>query len=352
MSGPLVSVVMPVHNGQAFLAQAVESVLAQTYQPIELIAVDDGSTDSSRDILASFGSQIRVVRQANAGVSAARNQGIAHANGDYIAFLDQDDWWLPEKVARQVQWFEADDHVGLVHTAFCHSIDPSLAGTTPTECFAGQELLVGDCYATLLDEGNAIVSSSAMVRRVALEQSGVFDTSMGRNTCQDYELWLRIAKTWRLAYVAAASTMVRSHSTQGHRDRRAMLRDEIMVLLRQKPQAAWCATAGGRRRLADLHDSLATAHFDAAKAWRARRHFASALRIEPSRRRAGRFGASCLPYPILSVVRRAWHRIKERGYSTQGLPERNEVACGQFDEVSSTANLPLAATTGLVPAER
>src|SRR5215469_8702991 len=309
----LVSVVMPVFNGEAFLRQAIESVLGQTYRPIELIAVDDGSTDGSGDILARFGSQIRVVRQANAGVSAARNTGIGHAQGDYIAFLDQDDWWLPEKVSRQVELLEADDRVGLVHTAFSHLVDTSLAGVTPTECFAGQELLVGNCYAALLDEGNSIVSSSVMVRRAALEQSGLFDTSMERNTCQDYELWLRIAKGWRLGYVAVPVTMVRLHEAQGHRDYRAMFEDHLTIVLRHRSREEWTATRQGRRRLASLHDRLAVAHLEATDAWRARQHFAAALCVECSPRRVGRLAASCLPYPMLSMVRRAWQAVKGAG---------------------------------------
>ncbi|HVA45528.1 MAG TPA: glycosyltransferase [Pirellulales bacterium] len=305
----LVSVVMPVFNGQAFLAQAVESVLAQTYQPIELIAVDDGSTDASADILAGFGSRIRVIRQPNAGVSAARNAGIEQARGELIAFLDQDDWWQPEKVARQVELFQTDDRIGLVHTAVACYDEALQREVGPQDPTARPEDMVGDCHESLL-LGNPLVNSSAIVRRSALDGVGGLDLQIRGNTVQDYDLWLRMARRYRFAYLPDRLTVFRLHGKQGHRDRRAMLGDELALLLRERRENEWRVSSAGRRRLADLHDSLATAHFEAGDASEARRHFRTAMRIEPSRRRVGRFGASCLPYAAVSRMRRAWHWMK------------------------------------------
>src|SRR5581483_4857500 len=105
MAAPLVSVVVPVYNGAKYLRQALDSALGQTYPRLQLVIVDDGSTDSSAEIIASYGPRLCSIRQANAGVACARNAGIRAAAGDLIAFLDQDDWWLPEKVDRQVERF-------------------------------------------------------------------------------------------------------------------------------------------------------------------------------------------------------------------------------------------------------
>lgn len=322
MTAPLVSVVMPVYNGQAFLAQAVESVLAQTFKAVELIAVDDGSTDGSPEILAEYSSRIRVVRRANAGVSAARNAGIAAARGELIAFLDQDDWWMPEKVTRQVELFQTDDRVGLVHTAVAYYDECLGRQVGPQNPAARPEAMIGDCYESLL-LGNPLVNSSVLLRRSALEEIGGLNLSIRGNTVQDYDLWLRTAQRWRLAYVPEPLTVFRLHANQGHRDRRAMLRDELDLLLRQRTKSAWTATTSGARRLADLHDSLATAHFEAGDGWEARRHFALALQIDPSRRRWGRAAACCLPYSLVSRLRRAWHRRKlseGTGYRAQGTP--------------------------------
>ena len=101
MPEPLVSVVIPVFNGERFLAQAVESALGQTYRRTEVIVVDDGSTDRSRNVAGAY--SVIFVRQENRGISAARNRGLATAGGELIAFLDQDDLWLPHKLERQVQ---------------------------------------------------------------------------------------------------------------------------------------------------------------------------------------------------------------------------------------------------------
>lgn len=99
MALPLVSAVVPVHNGERFLAAALDSVLFQDYEPLEVIVVDDGSTDRSAEVASSR--PVRLLRQENAGMAAARNAGIAHASGELVAFIDADDEWLPEAVARQ-----------------------------------------------------------------------------------------------------------------------------------------------------------------------------------------------------------------------------------------------------------
>jgi glycosyltransferase involved in cell wall biosynthesis len=118
MSAPLITCVVPVYNGERFLAETIESILAQTHQPIEVIVVDDGSTDGTPEVTASFGNAVRCVRQANAGLAAARNTGIEHARGEFVAFLDADDLWHPEKLARQMTRFQARPDLDLCITAF------------------------------------------------------------------------------------------------------------------------------------------------------------------------------------------------------------------------------------------
>lgn len=100
----LVSCIVPVYNGERFVAAAVESILAQTYRPIELLVVNDGSTDNTTKVLDKFGNQLQVVYQENAGQAAARNRGLDLAVGEFVAFLDADDIWLPEKLALQVEY--------------------------------------------------------------------------------------------------------------------------------------------------------------------------------------------------------------------------------------------------------
>ena len=319
MTRGLVSVVLPVFNGELFLAQAIESVLAQTHGPIELIAIDDGSADGSAAILAGHGSRVTTVRQANAGVSAARNAGIERAKGEFVAFLDQDDWWLPGKLARQVALFQEHERLGLVHTAVSYHDEAMGKRVGPQDPTARPEAMAGACYETML-LSNPLVNSSVLVRRSVLERVGLCDLRIRGNTCQDYDLWLRIARQYEFGYVSEPLTVFRLHGGQGHRDRRSMLGEELKVLLRQRPECDWRSTSRGRRRLADLYDALATAHFEAGEPRDARRHFAKAAAIERSVRRLARFGASCLPYGIVHRVRQALHERKQikRGLSSHG----------------------------------
>ncbi|HJX31876.1 MAG TPA: glycosyltransferase [Thermodesulfobacteriota bacterium] len=114
MQGPLLSVIIPVYNGERYLAESIQSVLAQDYRPIEIIVVDDGSTDGTAEI-ARFYKNIRYLFQKNKGLSGARNTGIAAAQGEFLAFLDADDMWMPEKLSRQVSYLAQHPDVGFVY---------------------------------------------------------------------------------------------------------------------------------------------------------------------------------------------------------------------------------------------
>lgn len=112
MTPPTVSCIIPVYNGERFLAEGIESLLAQTRPPDEIIVVDDGSTDGSADVARSFGDRVRYVHQENAGPAAARNRGIREATGDFISFLDADDLWEPTKLERQLRRFDERPELG------------------------------------------------------------------------------------------------------------------------------------------------------------------------------------------------------------------------------------------------
>ena len=110
---PLVSVIIPVYNGEKYLAAAIESVLSQSYHPVEVSVVDDGSNDGSQDIALSY-PQVKTIHQENAGPAAARNRGLQVAKGEYIAFLDADDLWMPDKLTLQIAAFTTDPELGIV----------------------------------------------------------------------------------------------------------------------------------------------------------------------------------------------------------------------------------------------
>ncbi len=184
---PLVSVVVPTFNRASQVGQALDSVLAQDYLQRELIVVDDGSTDHTPRILAAYGERIQVIRQGNRGVSAARNQGILAARGDFIALLDSDDYWLPGKLSSQVAFFQ--QHPSL---QFCQTEEIWIRNGRRVNPKRRHRKFAGMIFEKSLPL--CLISPSAvLLRRSLLDEVGLFDETLP--ACEDYDLWLRI--TWK-----------------------------------------------------------------------------------------------------------------------------------------------------------
>jgi glycosyltransferase involved in cell wall biosynthesis len=149
-SDRFVSVVIPVYNGERYLRQAVESVLEQTHRPLEIIIVDDGSTDGTAAVAAQFGDAIRYVLQTNGGAASARNHGAELATGNYLAFLDADDLWVPTKLSRQLQMLEENPDIQLVFGYVRQFISPELDEGTRSGLHCPPEAMAGYSQTTLL----------------------------------------------------------------------------------------------------------------------------------------------------------------------------------------------------------
>lgn len=318
---PLVSVAIPLFNGAKFIRTALESVAAQTYPSIEVIVVDDGSTDSSADIVKAFGRDVVLVRQPNRGVAAARNEAIARARGEFIAFLDQDDWWLPRKLEDQIALCRDDARIGLVHTNVSYYDDAlgQFVGLLNPNTRSDQ--LVGDCFERLL-LGNGLYNSAVVVRRSLVEQVGPCDLSIPGNTVQDYDLWLRCARHTRFGHVKDPLTVLRLHPAQGLWKRADMLREELNVLLRLRPENEWFKTRERRTRLSALHDELATAYLDGNETRAARRHFAKSWQAHRSTRQLARFALACLPLPAIRLMQVTKQRVW--AYAQRNRYQRNQ----------------------------
>lgn len=304
MPRPLVSVILPVYNGERFLREAIDSVLGQSYRAIELVAVDDGSTDGSAAILDSYGDRLVVVRQSNGGVARARSAGVNASHGEFVAFLDQDDWWRIDKIAKQVALFQADPELDLVHTDLAHYDERRHAYVGRLNPMATPQVLTGHCYDLLLME-NHIANGTVMVRRSAIDRVGGFDTTIAGNTVADYDLWLRLARQSKFAFLPEELTVFRLHVTQGTWKRRDMLTAELQILAKHVPLPARDASPALRGRFARAHEELGIAHLDARDRIQARRCFGQSLREERTLRRAALYAASLLPPGLTDLLRSA-----------------------------------------------
>ncbi len=202
-SAPLVSVILPVWNGEKFLSQTIRSALSQTYPFLEIVAVDDGSSDRTSKILAhasAADSRLRVFHQPNQGVARARNRAIAEARGEFIAPLDADDLWLPMKIARQVDRLRtAGERAGFVYCWWVWMDEQGLVlDRSP------RWAVEGDCFETLLRMNVTGNASAPLFRKRCIEEAGGYDeqaAAADAGGCEDWALALRIAHRHSFAVV-------------------------------------------------------------------------------------------------------------------------------------------------------
>ena len=220
---PTVSVIIPTFNRWPLVGAAIESVLAQSYGDFELIVVDDGSTDDTAEQLAQFGSRLVILKQTNRGVSAARNLAFRHARGCYLAFLDSDDLWLPNKLAIQVAFMEQHPSVHI-----CQTEETWIRKGVRVNPKAKHRKPSGDIFIASLEL--CLVSPSAvMLTRDLFERVGGFDESLP--VCEDYDLWLRIALNHSVALIDDALVTKRGgHANQLSRSLWGMDRYRVSAL--------------------------------------------------------------------------------------------------------------------------
>ena len=274
---PHVSVVIPVFNSAHYIAGALRSVFAQTFDDFEVIIVDDGSEDREALLaaLAEFAGRIHYVRQDNGGPAKARNTGVAHATGELVAFLDADDEWLPEKLARQVQYFREHPKTGLLHSAVVGDTGDGAIPGPPRHAFC--ELFHTDFF---------IRTVTVMLPRRILHEAGGFDERREIHV-EDWDLWLRIAVHHPIGYLGEplachrrgglmSSQIDRTYAAQilVMEKNRALCR-EACALHRAGPESC------DRRRRQLLHRSWGDDLLDRGDRVGARRQLARALKFEP-----------------------------------------------------------------------
>lgn len=197
MSCPLISVILPVFNGEKYIKYSIESVLSQTYENVELIVVNDGSTDKTSDIVEKYckiKKNIKKIDIENSGMCAARNEGIKNASGDYISFIDHDDIWLSTKLQKQIKLMQENKKTGLVS---CETViidfENNLYG------WKMGKVLKGDCYDELKISNWVTNGSVVLVRKECFDDVGLFDENI--SLPGDWDICLRIAKKYEVQTV-------------------------------------------------------------------------------------------------------------------------------------------------------
>ena len=227
---PKVSVIIPVYNAEKYISDAIESVIAQTYKNWEIVAVNDGSIDRSPEILKDYEDQypnkIRVIHQPNSGLSMARNIAISAANGEYIAFLDADDLWLPEKTEEQVHLLDINSDIGLVYTDVYELQNKKLK---KKRRIIGGKMFRGNVFNSLF-YFNFIPVLSVMVRKSVLDDRGIFNPKFYGT--QDYDLWMRIVEKYQIDFVDSQLAIYRIHEQNMSTNVEKMMQEDIELMER------------------------------------------------------------------------------------------------------------------------
>ncbi len=312
MSDTTLDVVIPAYNCAQYLPRAVASVRAQSHPVREIVVVDDGSTDGTAAVAAGLGADVRVVAQANAGPSAARNRGVELCSGDLVAFLDADDEWLPGAIERQVEVFRRFPEVALT-TADMAAIDEDGRVTHPSwferhglaaqvRAWAGQP--VPDAVAALM-RTNFVSTSVLVVRRDVFLALGGFRPDLRYG--EDLELWARIAARHPIVCLPEVLGRRRSHPHNTTKSMEPMLKDLVRMtgIVRDWGRDILRAQGADADALvARARTDLGYWYFTTGRFGEARRALGTALREHFSPRALRYFLLSCLPPGAVKGLRR------------------------------------------------
>jgi len=226
-----IDVVIPVYNGEKFIMQALESVVNQTLSPRRIIVIDDGSTDNTNQIVTEYIKtskiEIKIIKKENGGLSSARNRGVKESTSPFIAFLDADDTWEPNKLEEQLNIFITTEYknLGLVYCNY-DLIDTEGEKDLQSYKVPLNEKLQGNVFKELL-KSNKILSSGSgvLIKREVFEKTGVFDENLKFG--EDWDMWLRIAKMYEVSYSEKVLTHIRRHNRSMTSSKRKVFMGEL-----------------------------------------------------------------------------------------------------------------------------
>ena len=249
---PEVSVIIPTYNSAHYVTEAVDSVLGQSYRDFEIVVIDDGSTDDTRSVMSRYGSPVRYLRQPNGGVAEARNRGIEESRGRYVAFLDADDTWAPNKLEQQVEALRNDPGRKACYTA----VTVTDADLTPVSVTRSRRR--GRAMEDLLYLGNVVGTPSTVIcERALLQSAGGFDLSLSQ--CADWDMWIRLAARTDFLYLDEPLVKYRVHATNMSRNAALLEEDSLRVLEKSFDMPGLPAALRSRRRAAFAHNYMVLA---------------------------------------------------------------------------------------------
>lgn len=228
---PKVSILIPSYNAAHFLSTSIESALSQTYQDFEIIVMDDGSSDNTKEVVQSFidkyPDKIGYFFQENQGLPVARNRCIEHSQGDYLALLDADDKWLPCRLEEGVRILDADKAVGLVHGNITYIDFNCKEISTPKR---NAQIINGHIFDNIFLRKGDISCPTVLFRRSCCEDVGMFDVNLSRLGCEDRDLWLRIAQKYKIIYIDKILSYYRVTSESMSRNLMKMTEARLYVI--------------------------------------------------------------------------------------------------------------------------
>lgn len=284
---PTASLVIATYNHAHLLPGAITSGLTQTLRDVEIVVVDDGSTDETPMVLKRYGDRLRSLRQPNRGLAAARNAGLAVARGRYVAFLDADDVVAPTKVERQAAILEADATIAWTYCDVRIEREGTGQATTASARFGYRSRRLDGWIFPELVGGNFIPAIAPLIRRSALDRAGPFDEEL--TALEDWDLWLRLALVGEVRYDPAVGATYRQRAGGMSQDRARMDANRFRVLDklgRTHPRALRALGLAGRRIVADTHNWFGYAACRRGDWPEASRRLACSLRALPWQGRA------------------------------------------------------------------
>lgn len=275
MLQPKVSVIIPAYNKAAFTVKTVESVLAQTYKNLEIIVVDDGSQDQTRDLLAPYQDKIHYIYKKNGGACSARNAGLKVANGRYVGFLDCDDLYLSDKIARSVAFLEQNPDFGFVHTGV-HLIDAKdqIVGN-----FSYAKATQLEWLAPFLIMQNFVSNPTVISRKDCFENVGNFDESIF--TPADWDLWLRLSERYKAGFINAPLSQYRVTDNFIFNKLELSQKEELFVVDKFFQRNSHLQSPLRKKALSELHLRYAQCHFLKDNYLRSKEEFILALKLAP-----------------------------------------------------------------------